>query len=50
MAGGLGNDTYIVDNAGDTVGESVGRGIDLVRSSVAFSLVGQDIENLTLTG
>ena len=50
MRGGQGNDTYIVDNAGDTVFENYNRGTDLVQSSVSFSLAGQYIENLTLTG
>jgi Ca2+-binding RTX toxin-like protein len=50
MRGRQGNDTYIVDNAGDTVTELNGQGTDLVQSSVSFSLVGQAIENLILTG
>ncbi|WP_428667705.1 M10 family metallopeptidase C-terminal domain-containing protein [Reyranella sp.] len=50
MAGGAGDDTYVVDNAGDTVVEASGGGTDLVQSSVSFSLSGQYIENLTLTG
>ena len=49
MNGGLGNDTYVVDNAGDTAGETVGGGTDLVQSSVTFTLA-SNIENLTLTG
>ena len=55
MIGGTGNDIYVVDNAGDVVDETGGDGIDLVQSSVAFSLsdgvhaIG-NIENLTLTG
>ncbi|MHC1758517.1 MAG: calcium-binding protein [Negativicutes bacterium] len=49
MAGGTGNDTYIVDNAGDIVSENVDEGVDLVQSSVTYSLSG-NIENLTLTG
>lgn len=50
MTGGLGNDTFYVDNAGDTVVEATGEGTDTVYSSVTFTLAGQFIENLTLTG
>jgi Ca2+-binding RTX toxin-like protein len=50
MQGAAGNDTYVVDNSGDTVIETDGNGTDLVRSSASFSLAGQFIENLTLTG
>jgi Ca2+-binding RTX toxin-like protein len=49
MAGGLGNDTYRVDNAGDLVVERSGAGSDTVLSSVGLTL-GDYIENLTLTG
>ena len=49
MNGGLGNDTYVVDNVGDTAGETVGAGTDIVQSSVTFTL-GANVENLTLTG
>jgi Ca2+-binding RTX toxin-like protein len=49
MAGGDGNDTYIVDNIGDTVTEAAGKGTDIVKSSVSFSL-GAEIEQLLLTG
>ncbi|MEQ1719445.1 MAG: calcium-binding protein, partial [Hyphomicrobium sp.] len=50
-----GNDIYIVDNAGDVVDETGGTGVDLVQSSVTFSLgnvlrAKGAIENLTLTG
>jgi Ca2+-binding RTX toxin-like protein len=48
MAGGAGDDTYIVD--GDIVRENAGEGTDLVISSVGFSAAGQAIENITLTG
>jgi len=48
LAGGTGNDTYIV-GAGDTVTESAGQGTDTVQSSVTFTL-GANIEHLTLTG
>jgi Ca2+-binding RTX toxin-like protein len=55
MIGGAGGDTYVVDNIGDIVDESLTTGIDTVKSSIAFSLQNSttvlgDIENLTLTG
>ena len=49
MVGGQGDDTYVVDNAGDVVTENANEGIDLVQSSVSFTL-GTNVENLTLTG
>jgi Ca2+-binding RTX toxin-like protein len=50
LQGGAGNDTYVVDNAGDKAIEADGNGSDLVQSSVSFSIAGQFVENLTLTG
>ena len=52
MQGGTGDDTYEVDNAGDVVSEGSGEGLDVVNSSVSFSLEtnGVNVENLTLTG
>ncbi|WP_232628660.1 calcium-binding protein [Methylobacterium sp. Leaf118] len=50
MIGGQGSDIYYVDNVDDRVFEAAGQGNDTVYSSVSFSLAGQDIENLTLTG
>ncbi len=52
MEGKDGDDTYVVQNSGDQVIEAsgAGTGTDLVESSVSFSLAGQYIENLTLTG
>nr|WP_236547683.1 calcium-binding protein [Sphingomonas sp. AX6] len=49
MIGGGGDDTYVVDNAGDQVSESGGSGTDLVQTSVNFTL-GAGVENLTGTG
>ncbi|MDX2157451.1 MAG: peroxidase family protein [Hyphomicrobiaceae bacterium] len=49
MYGGLGNDTYYVDNIGDVVVEAAGIGTDTVRSSVSYAL-GNNVENLALTG
>jgi Ca2+-binding RTX toxin-like protein len=48
MLGGAGNDTYVT-NGGDTITESTGQGIDIVRSSVSHTL-GLNLELLTLTG
>ncbi|MBI3350385.1 MAG: hypothetical protein HY020_24645 [Burkholderiales bacterium] len=49
MTGGAGNDSYIVDNAGDTVVEGANGGTDGVQSSVTHTL-SANVENLTLTG
>ena len=48
LIGGQGDDTYVTDG-GDTINEAAGAGIDLVQSSVAYTL-GTNLENLTLTG
>ena len=49
LIGGLGNDTYYVNNATDVVTEATNAGTDTVFSSVNYTL-GVNIENLTLTG
>ncbi|MCJ8052799.1 putative Ig domain-containing protein [Shinella curvata] len=49
LYGGAGNDTFIVDNLKDVTGENANEGIDLVKSSVHWTLA-TNTENLTLTG
>ena len=49
MMGGGGDDIYIVDNLGDTVSELAGGGLDIVQSSVTYSL-SANVERLILTG
>ena len=49
MTGTAGNDTFVVDNAGDTISEGANQGTDTVQSSVSYSLPA-NVENLTLTG
>lgn len=49
MVGGLGNDIYSVDNSGDKVVEKAGEGLDLVLSSISYTL-GDNVENLSLFG
>jgi len=47
MTGGIGNDAYYVDNAGDQVIEAVGGGSDNVFASVDYMLAaGQEVESL----
>jgi Ca2+-binding RTX toxin-like protein len=48
LQGGLGNDTYIVDNAGDTVIELFNEGNDRVLSKVTYTL-SDNIESLQLS-
>ena len=49
MAGGFGDDAYVVEVAGDVVTEGVNAGIDTVRASLSYTL-GANVENLVLTG
>ena len=49
MAGGLGDDTYVVDEVGDIVTELADEGTDTIESSISWTL-GSNIGNLTLTG
>ncbi|MBK8115749.1 MAG: hypothetical protein IPK44_15245 [Candidatus Accumulibacter sp.] len=49
MIGYGGDDTYLVDNAGDTVSEAQNGGADTVKASVDWTL-GDNFENLVLLG
>lgn len=49
LTGGLGNDSYVVDDANDVVVEAFNAGNDTVRSAISYAL-SVNVENLTLTG
>lgn len=49
LGGGAGNDSYVIDDAGDVVVEAFDAGIDDVRASVSCTL-SANVENLALTG
>jgi len=52
LVGGLGNDTYVVDDEGDTVTELLNQGTDLVRVAIATAggtyVLGDHVEHATL--
>jgi Ca2+-binding RTX toxin-like protein len=52
LTGGAGNDTFVVHDAGDVVGEASGLagGVDTVQSFVSYTISDVDVENLTLLG
>jgi Ca2+-binding RTX toxin-like protein len=50
LAGGAGDDTYIVDDADDVVTENADGGTDTVQTSLNHYQIGDNVENLTLTG
>jgi Ca2+-binding RTX toxin-like protein len=49
MTGGAGDDSYVVDQAGDVVNEGAEAGIDEVRAALNYTL-GANLENLVLGG
>jgi len=49
MAGGIGNDRYIVNHAGDVVIEKAGEGFDTVDTSISYTLT-ENVESLRLIG
>ncbi len=50
MTGGLGDDVFIVENVGDKVTELASEGTDSIEASISYSLAGNHVENLYLTG
>ncbi|ESQ73977.1 hypothetical protein [Asticcacaulis sp. AC402] len=50
LAGGLGDDSYWVDNTGDKVVEASGEGFDTIYASVTCTLTARYAEVLELTG
>ena len=46
---GISDDVYTIDATSDVIVENPGGGVDLVRSSITYTL-GSELENLTLTG
>lgn len=50
LVGGSGDDIHYVDNTGDTVVELAGEGADRVYSSLSSYTLGDNLENLTLSG
>lgn len=48
MHGGAGDDTYIVDDAGDVIADD--SGIDTVMTTVTYTLLDPNLENLTASG
>jgi Ca2+-binding RTX toxin-like protein len=49
LAGGAGNDTYVIDGAADVVTENANQGTDTVQTTLASYALGANVENLTFT-
>jgi serralysin len=50
LQGGMGNDIYAVQSAGDNVVENANEGTDQVQTFVSYYVLGANVENLTLIG
>jgi serralysin len=50
LRGGLGNDTYVINSAGDVVAENLTEGIDSVQTALAAYALTANVENLQGTG
>ncbi len=50
LLGGQGDDTYILDNVADQITELAGHGIDTVKTALNHYKLGDELENLNLTG
>jgi len=50
MAGGAGDDTYVLDGADDSVTENAGEGTDLVQTTATSHILTTNVENLSFTG
>lgn len=50
MAGGFGDDTYFVDSVDDILFEDVSEGNDTVKTALTTYTLGDNLENLVLTG
>ncbi|MGO8140901.1 calcium-binding protein, partial [Rhizobium leguminosarum] len=50
LIGGAGDDTYIIDNAGDLVTEVADEGTDTVKTVLASYTLAANVENLTYIG
>ena len=50
LIGGTGDDIYVVDSTTDTITENANEGTDTIQSSVTYTILAANVENLTLTG